>query len=108
MYAFEQYFDNTQGSATGHLSPEGKLKVDVNTLDNLLTSGEIHPSDFIKINAEGAEQSILAGCMKIIEKHHPKFLKTFHGEELRDNCIRILSQFDYKINTTAKDALYAM
>jgi FkbM family methyltransferase len=60
----------------------------VNTLDNLLTSGEIHPPDFIKINAEGAEQAILAGSMKIIEKYHPKFLITFHGEELRDNCIK--------------------
>ncbi len=104
----EEYFDNTEGSATGHLSPEGKLKVRVNTLDNMLTSREIQPPDFIKINAEGAEQSILAGCMKITEKYHPKFLITFHGEELRDNCIRILSQFDYKINITAKDALYAM
>ena len=69
-------FDNTQGSATGHLSPEGKLKVKVNTLDNLLASGEIHPPDFIKINAEGAEQSILEGCMKTIEKY-PKIFNNF-------------------------------
>jgi FkbM family methyltransferase len=103
----EEYFDNTEGSATGHLSPEGKLKVGVNTLDNLLSTDEILPPDFIKINAEGAEQSILAGCMKIIEKYHPKFLITFHGEELRDNCIKLLSEFDYKIKITAEDALYA-
>ena len=104
----EEFFDNTEGSATGHLSPEGKLKVSVNTLDNMLASGEIQPPDFIKINAEGAEQSILAGSTKIIEKYHPKFLITFHGEELRENCVRILSQYDYKITITAEDALFAM
>jgi FkbM family methyltransferase len=104
----EEFFDNTEGSATGHLSPEGKLKVSVNTLDNLLASGEIQPPDFIKINAEGAEQSILAGSTKIIEKFHPRFLITFHGEELRENCVRILSQYDYKIKITAEDALFAM
>lgn len=103
----EAYFDNTEGSATGHLSPEGKLKVGVNSLDNLLDSGEILPPDFIKINAEGAEQSILAGSMKIIEKYHPKFLITFHGRELRDNCIEVLSRFNYKVRITAEDALYA-
>jgi FkbM family methyltransferase len=103
----EAYFDNTMGSATGHLSPAGKLKVNVDTLDNLLASGEIHPPDFIKINAEGAEQSILNGCMKIIEKFRPKFLITFHGEDLRNNCIRLLSKFEYKVTITAKDALYA-
>lgn len=102
------YFDNTQGSATGHLSSKGKLKVSVNTLDNLLNLGEINPPDFIKINAEGAEQSILSGGIKIIEKYNPKFLITFHSEELKDNCIKILSQYDYKIHITAKDALYAI
>lgn len=104
----EEYFDNTEGSATGHLSPEGKLKVGVDTLDNLLKSGKILPPDFIKINAEGAEQSILADCIKIIEKYHPKFLITFHGKELRDNCVKVLSGFDYKIKITAEDALFAM
>ena len=104
----EGYFDNSQGSATGHLSPKGKMKVSINTLDNLLKSGETDSPDFIKINAEGAEQSILLGCVRIIQKYHPKFLITFHGEELKNNCINMLSQYDYKIYMTAKDALFAM
>ena len=103
----EEYFNNNQGSATGHLSSQGKLRVSVNTLDNLLNAGELNPPDFIKINAEGAEQSILSGSMKIIEKYKPKFLITFHSEELKDNCIKILSQYNYNIHVTAKDALYA-
>jgi FkbM family methyltransferase len=104
----EGYFDNTQGSATGHLSSNGKLKVSVNTLDNLLAAGEIRPPDFIKINAEGAELAILQGSLKIIENYHPKFLITFHGEELKNNCIKILDRYDYKIHHTAEDALYAI
>ncbi len=103
----EEFFDNTQGSATGHLSPEGKLKVSVNTLDNLLNNGDIKPPDFIKINAEGAEQSILIGGMNCISKYKPKLLITFHTEELKDNCINILSRYGYNIHYTAKDALYA-
>ena len=104
----EKLFDNTKGSATGHLSVNGRLKVNVNTLDNLLKTGKINPPDFIKVNTEGEEQKVLLGSQYIIEKYKPKFLITFHSDELKRNCIIILTQYKYNIHITAKDALYAV
>jgi len=104
----EDYFDDNLGSGTGQLSKEGKLKVKVNTLDNLLKTGEISPPNFIKCNAEGAEYLILLGSKDIIEKYKPKFLITFHSDELKNNCIKILEQNRYEIHGTADDAIYAV
>ena len=104
----EEYFDDTEGSGTGHLSKKGKLKVKVNTLDNLLKTEKISPPNFIKCNAEGAEYLILLGSKDIIQKYKPKFLITFHSDELKNNCIKILEQSKYKIHVTAEDAIYAV
>jgi FkbM family methyltransferase len=104
----EDNFDDSKGSATGHLSQQGTLKVRTDSLDHLLAAGVITPPDFIKINAEGAEEQVLRGCQSIIEKYRPGFLVTFHSDDLKNNCIRMLQEHKYQVHQTATDAIYAL
>ncbi len=47
------------------------IEVDATALDDWLEAhGDIVP-DFIKIDAESAEQRVLKGCRRTIERHHP-------------------------------------
>ena len=50
------------------------------TLDRLLESGAPAPSrvDWIKVDAEGAEEHVLAGALATIEKYHPRLLVECH------------------------------
>ena len=102
------YFDDSKGSATGHLSGDGRLRVNADTLDNLIRTKKLNPPDFMKINAEGAEEQILQGGLNTLKKYKPGLLMTFHGEDLKNRCISILEQHGYDIHITAKDALYAL
>lgn len=103
----EASFDDSHGSATGHLSQNGRCKVPVTTLNAMVAGGVLPPPDFIKINAEGAEQTILQGGLAVIEKYKPRLLITFHSEELKANCIKMLEENGYIVQLTSRDALYA-
>lgn len=70
----ETFFDNSHGSGTGHISEGGKLKVKVESLDNLIRLKEIHAPDFIKVDVEGAEELVLKGAIQIIKECKPKLL----------------------------------
>ncbi len=60
----------THESPTGHqLSDDGDREVAVRSIDSLVR--EIDPPTIIKIDAEGAEEKILAGAKETIMKYRP-------------------------------------
>lgn len=52
---------------SNHISEEGNVTVDVDSLDNVI-EGKV---DLIKMDIEGAEYDALIGCKNLIEKYHP-------------------------------------
>jgi len=57
-------FDNQAGSGTGHLSPEGRIEVQITSLDAVST--RLPAPKVMKIDCEGAEVEVLKGGEKII------------------------------------------
>ena len=62
------YFDN-YGNNGSHITPEGKTKIMVDTIDNI--AGD-NPVTFIKLDIEGAELEALEGAKKTIERNRPR------------------------------------
>ena len=61
----------TDYSNTGHslVSPEGNIKVEADTLDNMIP--ETDKVVYIKIDVEGSEPQVIKGGMNLIQKHRP-------------------------------------
>ncbi len=64
-------FEKGADNATGRLSAQGTLQVKIVSLDNLVLKGGIPPPEYIKIDAEGAELSVLLGAKMILANYSP-------------------------------------
>jgi FkbM family methyltransferase len=65
--------------------------VPVTTLDVLLAAGTIPVPDFIKIDVEGFESSVLAGARALLESHGPVIYIELHGEDRADKRMKTLA-----------------
>jgi FkbM family methyltransferase len=90
-------FDTGHGSATGHVSTRGRMKVKQVSIDNMIKKGILPFPDFIKIDVEGGEIEVLKGLTEIISIHHPKILVATHNNECHNYTMDFLKRNNYKI-----------
>ena len=88
------YFEKGDSWATGSISNEGEIKISSITLDNFCDSNKISP-DFLKIDVEGAEYSVLKGAKNILSKNKPGILIEIHGTDTKIKCFEYLKELDY-------------
>jgi FkbM family methyltransferase len=93
------HFDSLRPRTMGWLAEGGKEVVRTVCIDSLVGSGAILPPDLAKIDVEGAELSVLEGCVQTIAAHRPLILLATHGHEAHDSCIRFLIGRNYKIQS---------
>lgn len=78
-----------------HKSPSIPISVDVVSLDAYLTKSAIRKVDFIKCDAEGGEDLILAGAKNILSAANPPALCMEIGNEKNLKIIKILGEYGY-------------
>lgn len=89
------YRVNNLGATTFSSSEEGEY--DVRTIDGL----NLPSVDFIKIDVEGAQVSVLEGARGTIEKHRPSiFCELLHGN---DDAARLLTNLGYSCKQLDKN-----
>ena len=93
----EAAFDLGASTSMGHLAESGEIKVRQVRLDDLLTSGEIQPPDYMKIDVEGAEAEVLAGARTILEKYHPILFLDTHNREAHHATVALLIEMNYEL-----------
>lgn len=59
-----------------------KINVTLTSIDDLKDELNIRHIDFIKIDAEGAEYSVLKGAERVIEEFHPKIILALHPNSI--------------------------
>jgi FkbM family methyltransferase len=92
----EAFFELGASSAMGHLTAEGGLRVNMVSLDTLVSNGEIAPPDYMKIDVEGAEHDVLRGAEEIINDYQPLLFLDTHQRSAHYNTIQILEQHHYQ------------
>jgi FkbM family methyltransferase len=90
-------FDTGHGSATGHVSPRGRMKVKQVSIDKMLNEGSLPVPDFIKIDVEGGEMEVLKGLAGIISNHHPKILIATHNKNCHSYALDFLRKYGYRL-----------
>lgn len=75
---------------TGH-----EIIVLSHSLDELVRTFEFRKPDLIKIDVEGAEESIIKGMENTLIQHQPKLLLEVHGQTAADASFQSLYKLDY-------------
>lgn len=73
-------------------------QVEVSTLDDLDGNLLLGSIDFLKLDAEGSELSILAGASKFLEQHSPLVMfELRHGAEVQAHLIDVLARKGFRL-----------
>jgi len=91
----ESQFAEGPNRSMGKLSDHGAIKVQLVSLDDLLAAGKIVRPDYMKIDVEGAELSVLQGARGILADAAPVIFLATHGSEVHSQCISFLQSFGY-------------
>lgn len=86
-------FDNQAGSGTGHLAADGRIEVQITTLDAI--SPRLSPLNVLKIDVEGAEVEVLKGGEKTILAAKPAIFLSTHGDALKQASFGLLRGWGY-------------
>lgn len=92
----EAFFDLGASTAMGHLSDSGGLEIQMVSLDDMVSAGEIKPPDYIKLDVEGAEYDALRGAEAVIDKFQPVLFLDTHQRSAHQNTINLLEQKKYQ------------
>lgn len=99
---FKDYisFVNDENSYMGKINQSGSgFYVNTDYIDNLVTKNIIKPPDFIKIDVEGAELSVLKGSMNTLQKYYPILFIAIDDKENKVEIYHLLTKLEYNIST---------
>lgn len=88
-------FQQGDSNSMGRLDEKGTIAVEIVSLDELFFKGVLPLPDYMKIDVEGAELSVLKGARHILEKRSPTIFLATHGSEVHSQCLSLLRSLDY-------------
>jgi FkbM family methyltransferase len=91
----EAAFQEGPSSSMGRLNEKGGLVVELVSLDDLFLKGLVPLPDYIKIDVEGAELSVLNGARHMLTVGRPTIFLATHGIEVHFNCLSMLQSLGY-------------
>ena len=65
------------------------------TLDRLIASGAVPEPDFVKMDVEGAEATVLSGAQALLDGRRPHLIIETHSLELERQCCELLCERGY-------------
>ena len=93
-------FASAHNPSIGRLDASGDVEVRTETIDDLVSSGQIPPPAFVKMDVEGAEHDVLTGAVSVLQKHKPVILLSTHGTTVHDRCCAFLRELGYELRIT--------
>jgi len=101
----EAWFQEGSCRSTGHLSPQGTLKVKTIRLDDFVQENPALAPDYLKIDVEGAELAVLAGAEKLLADFRPTIFLATHGREIHRRCCDFLWARGYTLSALGSQNL---
>lgn len=96
-------FTESSSGYQGGISSQGTLPVKMVSLDELIVSREVPVPDFIKIDVEGHEKSVLMGAKSMLERDRPTIFLSIHGRSVYGQCRQLLESLGYKIQVLCEN-----
>jgi FkbM family methyltransferase len=87
-------FSAGEHNSEGRLDPAGEHAVFAMTCDMFCAYQRVRP-DVMKIDVEGAEAEVLRGASETLKEAKPALLLSTHGDKVKEECFRILSDLGY-------------
>ncbi len=72
-----------------------KVKVQIDSIDNLIKEKTIPPPNFVKIDVEGFESEVIQGMIFTIENYNPELIIEIHGR-VKEELVKILIDNNFK------------
>lgn len=72
-----------------------KVKVKIDSIDNLIKEKTIPPPNFVKIDVEGFESEVIQGMIFTIENYNPELFIEIHGR-VKDELVKPLIDNNFK------------
>ena len=88
-------FDLGENCAVGSMADGGPQPAVCIGLDEFAETYQVEP-DLIKIDVEGAEESVLRGAADLLARKKPKLLLSTHNEQAQDACLKLLREAGYQ------------
>jgi FkbM family methyltransferase len=91
-------FQKGKSHSMGHLtdrSDEDGIAVELVSLDDLIFKGILPLPDYMKIDVEGAELSVLKGAQHLLTAGRPTIFLATHGSEVHSQCLSLLRSLGY-------------
>lgn len=92
-------FDDSIRIDMGEITPLGKLQVKAVSLDTLFVNGDIPIPQYMKIDVEGAELSVIKGAKLLIDDYHPIIFLSTHGSGIHKECCKFLKDKGYMLRS---------
>lgn len=73
------------------------IQVEIDTLDNQITTNNLPKPDFVKIDVEGLEMDVLDGMRGIIKDYKPKLFIEIHGVDVQRKIENVQTVVDFLI-----------
>jgi FkbM family methyltransferase len=92
-------FEEGRTTSTGRLSEGGRIRVATVSLDEMVSSGQVLPPDFMKVDVEGAEGRVLRGGKTVISSARPVIFLATHNEAVHRECCDLLRTLGYAFHS---------
>ena len=73
------------------------IQVEIDSLDNQITTNNLQKPDFVKIDVEGLEMDVLVGMSKTIKNYKPKLFIEIHGVDMQRKTENVQRVVDFLI-----------
>ena len=102
----EASFDDDGDPVGFRVAAAGKSRVQMRSLDSMVSTNELPPPSYLKIDVEGAELQVLQGASSIIKTHRPDIFIETHNRfvpGVHEDCSNWLRQHGYHVREFGSD-----
>jgi FkbM family methyltransferase len=99
------FFEEQTSSYMGSLSSKGGVEVKTICLDDLVARVDFPAPEYMKIDVEGSEFSVLKGAKSILADNRPTIFLATHGHEVHKQCCEFLKSMDYQLRSVNEQSI---